>query len=454
MSAENLKVDVLIVGAGVAGGVAASILREAGKSVAVADSGPFGGTCPLRGCEPKKVVVEAAHAVHRLRAMLGHGPAYPDNALGIDWTALQAFKRSFTDSIPEAVERRYHRQGILALHGKVRFLSPEVLQVGETRVTPGQILLATGSTPRPLSFPGADLLATSADFLEMDRLPGRIVFVGGGYISMEFAHAAAVAGAHVTIVQRSERCLRNFDHDLVNALCAATTEVGVDVLFNASVQSVERSATGYRVRAGLTGEILLAADRVFHGAGRVPDTAGLDCAAGGVTVGAEGRIECDPHMRSVSNPRVWAAGDCAGTGWPLTPTASMEARVAARNMLGGELTPDYSIIPSAAFTQPAIARVGLLEEVAKARGIPHAVKSRLDLRWPEFRRLGEKRAGFKLLYDPETRRILGAHLLGEDAEETINLFALAMRANMTLDDLGDMLWAYPSFGYAVRYMLG
>lgn len=444
------RFDALVIGSGVAGGVAAGVLARAGRRVAVADYRPYGGTCPLRGCEPKKVFADATHLLARFRKMRGNGLV---GDMAAHWPALQRFKRSFTDPVPERAETRLRDRGVTTLHGLASFEGPRQVRVGEDLVEADKILVATGARPRALSFPGADLVASSDEFLDLETLPRRIGFVGGGYISMEFAHVAVAAGASVSIFQRSDRCLRRFDADLVGELCRVSAEAGIVIHFNAPVQAVERQGDACRVRAGRSGEVAIEVDAMFHGAGRAADVTSLACAKAGVEC-SEAGVTVDEWLQSVSNPAVYAAGDVAGRGPQLTPVAVMEAQAAAWNMLHGpQKKPDYAVVPSVAFTHPVIAAVGLLEEEAQARGIPYRRKFRARLDWPEYRRLGETDAAYKILVHPERKTILGAHLLGEKAEETINVLALAMRHGLTVDQLMDMVWAYPSFGYALRYML-
>src|SRR5213592_2151447 len=218
--------DLVVVGTGVTSAVA-SRCREAGWTVAVVDSRPFGGTCALRGCVPKKILVGAAQAVHAARDMNGIG--VPGGALAIDWPQLMKFKRSLVDPTPERTEQTWAKIGVEQFHGRARFVGPTTLAVGDDRLVGRRILIAAGAKPAPLPFAGAARLTTSEEFLNLDRLPSRLIFVGGGYISFEFAHVAARAGAEVTILDRGARPLDAFDPDLVDLLVKRTRELGVAV---------------------------------------------------------------------------------------------------------------------------------------------------------------------------------------------------------------------------------
>ena len=224
------------------------------------------------------------------------------------------------------------------------------------------ILIATGAVPMRLGIPGEEHLLTSTGFLELDRLPGKIVFLGGGFIAAEFSHIAARAGAQVTVLERGERLLEPFDPDLVGWLMKKFSEVGIDVRLETRVTAVARDGDGLAVRASSNGgEEVFKADLVVHAAGRVPDLEPLDLTAASVA-SKKGRLNLNEFLQSVSNTAVYAAGDAATNGPPLTPVASLDAEVAAANMLeGNHRKPDYLGIASVCFTEPPIASVGLSE---------------------------------------------------------------------------------------------
>lgn len=268
--------DLVVIGTGSAGAAVAHRCRKAGWEVAVVDSRPYGGTCALRGCDPKKVLVGAAEVVDRRRRMEGRGVA---GDIRIAWPELMAFKRSFTAPVPEARERSYAEAGIERFHGRARFVGPTSLRVAEDTLAAERVLVAAGARPAPLGIPGEDHLTTSTEFLELERLPERIAFVGGGYISFEFAHVAARAGVAVRILHGGDRPLEGFEPELVDRLVEATREVGIEVELNARVEAVERGDAGFRVATGGEGAASCGADLVVHGAGRVPEIDDLDLEA-------------------------------------------------------------------------------------------------------------------------------------------------------------------------------
>jgi len=293
----------------------------------------------------------------------------------------------------------------------------------------------------------------SGDFFYLETLPERIVFIGGGYISFEFAHVAARGGAKATILQRSGRVLKGFDHEIVDRLVQASREVGIDVQMNMPLLSVEKTAAGLLVRAGREGEEeTFEADIVVHGAGRVPAIEGLDLAAGGVETDRRG-IRVNEYLQSVSNPAVYVAGDVNTRGVQLTPVAVRGRPYRRRQHPERECAAaDYWVRPERRLHKPA-------HRVSRAHG-RGGEGERDTLHRPRRRPLGsasrigginQKHVGYKLLIESDSRRILGAHLIGHHVEEVINIFALAIKHGLTVDDLtlDAIPWAYPSNTYDI-----
>ncbi len=451
MAISDRTYDLLIIGSGTAAQTASGRVRAAGWSVAVIDHLPFGGTCALRGCDPKKILISGAEAIDAASRMRGHGVAGEPR---IEWRELMAFKRSFTDPIPHRQEQHYAEKGIDAFHGLARFTGPDAVTVEGQELKARYILIATGARPVPLHIPGEDYVITSDRFLELDALPAQMALVGGGYIAAEFSHIAARAGARVTVFQSGERMLPAFDPDLVGWLMEKFGELGIDVRTHSAVQRIEKAADGYLVHASTGGHTqAVAADLVVHAAGRVPDLDALDLDAAGVTT-EKGRLKLNEFLQSVSNPRVYAAGDAARSGPPLTPVSSHDAKVIAANLLDGNRhKPDYRGVPSVAFTVPPIATVGFGEAEARTKGLKFRINSEKASDWYTARRLNESVYGFKTLVEEDTDRILGAHLVGPHAEEVINLFGLAIRHGLTTKDLKSTIFAYPTGASDIGYML-
>ena len=446
-------VDLAVIGTGAAAAAVAYECRSAGWSVSVIDSQPFGGTCELRGCDPKKVLVGGAELADWNRRMAGRGAGAGPSA--IDWPALMRFKRTFTESVPEANEAAFARAGIGMAHGRARFVDRTTLRIGDDTLAAQHVVIAAGARHGELGIPGEALLATSTQFLELEHLPRRIVFVGGGYIGFEFAHVAARAGAHVEIIHRGPQPLRRFDPDLVGMLVETTRELGVAVHLETAVTGLERHGDELLVHVSRGGAAsTIATDLVVHSAGRVSEIDDLDLEAGDVAREAGG-VTVNEYLQSISNPAVYAAGDAvASGGFPLTPVAGMQGRIVASNLLkGNHRRPDYRGIPSVAFTVPPLAAVGLGEAAAREQGLRFRTNLQDTSGWYSSRRVGLAHTGVKVLVEEGTDRVLGAHLLGEHAGETINLFALAIRADLRADDLRHMVYAYPTAASDVSYML-
>ena len=279
--------------------------------------------------------------------------------------------------------------------------------------------------------------------------------MGGGFISFEFAHLTARAGARVTLLHRNACPLGGFDPDLVSLLVERTRELGIEVRLEVEVSGIDRTSAGLTVRASTpSGPIVVEADLAVHGAGRVPNISELGLEDAGVEHGARG-IVVNEFLQSVSNPSVYAAGDVAATaGPPLTLVAAYEGGIAASNMLDGNRhTVDYSAIPSAVFTVPPLASVGLQEEEARRQGLKFETHFDKVGSWYSFKRLAEPHAAYKVLVEEGSGKILGAHVLGPNAEELINLFAMAMKADLKANDIKEIIFTYPTFASDMGYMV-
>jgi len=447
------KFDLVVIGTGSAASTVAHECRSAGWNVAIIDSLPFGGTCALRGCDPKKVLVGAAEVVDSVQRMNGRGVRA--ESARIAWSELMGFKRSFTDPVPKSTERSFANAGIATFHGRARFVDSTVVEVGEDELEGRHVAIATGAMPRRLGIQGEQYITKSDQFLELPTLPRRIVFIGGGYISFEFAHVAVRAGAQVTILHRGQRPLEGFDPDLVNQLVARTKNLGVRVEVGMEVAAVEKSDGKLSVNASTGGtQETVEADMVVHGAGRVPEIDDLNLAAAGVHAEERG-VRVNEYLQSISNPAVYAAGDAAASGLPpLTPVAAYEGRIVASNLLkGNHRKVEHLAVPTIVFTIPLLAAVGLLEHAARQKGLGFRITHEDTSGWYSSRRVGEECSGFKVLVQHGSDRVLGAHVIGPHADELINIFALAMQADIPASRLKHSLFGYPTLGSDVKYML-
>jgi len=443
--------DVLVIGTGTSGYTLALACREAKRSVAVADNRPYGGTCAMRGCQPKKYLVATAEVVELAHQMskIGVRPA-----TGIDWAALMRSKTAFTSAVPARAAHDFKEAGIEMFHGTSQFVSPAEITVNnETIVRAEHIVVATGARPAPLGFEGEDLVMTSEDFLELASMPPRLAFIGGGYISMEFAHVARAAGAEVTVLHRGERVLKNFEPEVVDQLTDAARDFGIRIVTNFQVCGAKRLNGSITINGNKDCVDVYQADLAIHGAGRVANLDELNLPAGGVEHSSRGVI-VNEFLQSVSNPCVYAIGDASATPLQLATTADMDADVAAENILSGNhQKADYELVPSAVFTLPPLAGIGMSESEATKSGLRFHINRGTMTRWASSRRIGQKHAFYKVLLEDGTGRILGAHLFGHNAAEVINIFALAMKFGLTTRDLKKVLWAYPTHVSDLKYML-
>ena len=437
MSSEQF--DLVVLGTGPSGGTVATQIAKTGKRVALVDSRTFGGVCALRGCNPKKVYVNAGQLVDQVRR--SEGKLVSDASVNINWKQLHAFKTEFTQPVADKSEQSFQDEGIKTFHGVARFISPDTIDVVGTELTADRFLIATGGRPRELSFDGAEHVTRSDEFLELESMPEHVVFVGGGYISM--------------VIEQNDQVLSGFDPDLVNQLTDSLRDHGIQFQMNAEITGIEKSSDGCLHVHLANQDAPIKCGLVVHGAGRVPNIDELTLSRGEIEHSEKG-IAVNEFMQNPTNPRVFATGDCADTGMPrLTPVANEDARTATKNLFSDNLEqkPDYGYVPKVAFTIPCIAAVGLSEEATRQSNDNVKVLSDDTSSWGSVRKTGTTVAGYKILIDSETDEILGAHLLGPSAEETINLFALAMKFNLTATDMKSTLFAFPTFASDVRSML-
>lgn len=444
---EVERFQVVIIGTGPAGLSAAHRLAKAGISVAIVDEGPYGGTCPNRGCDPKKVLRAGAEIAHRSKALAKHGVTEPAE---IDWQRLMAFKRSFTEPVPEQVESSLAKAGVSCYHGRASFIDELTVRVGDRSLATERVIIATGAKPRELRFEGAEHLATSDDVLEFDDLPDHALFVGGGYVSFELAHILNACGVACTIVHQDDHPLNAFEPAIVRTLIEATRASGVEIVLGADVVGVEPVEDGYHVHVRNGDEHhTYETDVAIHGAGREPNVASLDLHNAGIALGKRG-ISVDTYLRA--SEHVYAIGDCTSIGANLTPVAQLQGRIAANNIIGRTETFDGSIVPTVLFSLPEVASVGLSSEGAREAGIHVHISNHATNTWFSSRRIGEEHAASRVLTDRSTGLIVGAHLIGEGSSEIIHLFALAMREGITAERLASLVYAFPTHSSDVPSM--
>lgn len=448
--------DVLVIGSGTAGQTAAYALNDSGLTVAMVEhSDRPGGTCALSGCQAKKWFYEGAETVARSRHLEKIGIVSP--AVG-SWPQLRDAKNRFTEKVPGGTMHGLEQAGIELIPGRARFVDPHTISVDRRQLSAGHIVVASGARPMPLPIDGIGLAIDSSAFLELDDIPQRIVFIGGGFISFEFAHFAVRLGlpsTRCTILEAGPRPLGPFDEQMVVLLADASAVDGIDVHCDVAITGIQRSNGGLAIHTkdGRRFE----ADLVVHGAGRVPDIEALDLERAGIDHSAKG-IRVDPHMRT-TNAKVYAVGDCAET-IQLARVADAEAQVAAEHIKASQngkqasAAMDYTAVPAVLFTYPQYGMVGKTEQALKNEGLAYDKSVASELGWPTYRRLGLRSAAYKVLVDPRGQ-LLGAHILSDNATGLINAFALAMKNHISVNDLYDqsVMSPYPSRESDIIYML-
>ncbi len=445
--------DVFIIGTGTAGKNVAKDCVATGLKVGIADNREYGGTCANRGCDPKKVLIGISEVLNKASKLKGKGISkLPE----VSWEDAMKFKETFVDAVPAYTEKELGKLGIDLYHQSPRFLDENTLSVEGKTITAKKIVIATGQVPMELKIPGREHALVSDDFLNLKSLPETLLFIGAGYIGMEFAHMAARFGVKVTIMDYAPRPLLNFDKDMVKHILKASEELGIKFIFDAEVVGIEKLQKNYRVKAMQDDkEISATAGMVFNTAGRVPSVQDLDLEKGKVEFSNQG-IVVNEFLQNTTNKNVYVCGDVsASEGLPLTPLSSEEARIVSHNILSNN-NPEkvnYPPQPSAVFTLPNLASVGLSEEEAKEKGLDFTVEHKLVPHWFNAKRINEEFYAYKTLVDNKTGQILGAHLIGPDAAEVINLFSMAMYAKMKHSDFKKMIFAYPSWGNDVKGMV-
>lgn len=431
--------DVVVIGSGASGTTVAFETRSRGLSVAIVEERSWGGTCVLRGCDPKKVLIGAAEATNFSKRLRGKGIK---QAATISWTELMAFKETFVEDVPEQRLRSFQDSGIETFFGKAAFQSNNTLQVGEDILKAKNIVLATGAAPNKMKIPGNEYIQTSDDFLSLQELPDSITFIGGGYISFEFASIALAAGKEVHIIHHNSKPLKKFDPDFVAALVSLMKEEGVHFHFDTDISKVEKKADTLEISG--PNSFSLRTDVIIGATGRAPNIAHLNLENAQIEYTRKG-ISVNKNLQTVNNPHIYACGDVAASkGAALTPVVSMEAAIVAENILGKQVAIDYPAIPSVVFTSPKLSSIGISIAEAQEQPDKYEIKSHDTTEWYTYKRTNESLALAKIITDKNTQQVKGAHFLSEEADYMINYMALLMKANLTLTDLQSVLFAYPS----------
>ncbi len=436
---RRMDVDLFVIGGGSAGVRAARIAAERGAKVIIAEEDRWGGTCVIRGCIPKKLMVYAAALGGDIADARAYGWRVGEAAC--DLPALMAAVTAEVDRLSRAYAARLERAGVELIAGRAHVLGPHRVEVTGRRLQAGVILIATGATPVRPDFPGGELAITSDDVFHLRRRPERVAVIGGGYIAVEMAHIFLGLGSRVDLIHRGEHVLRGFDDDVRAAVTRGLAARGIELHFGQTVVAAARAGDALTVRTAGGGE--LEVDALLAATGRRPRTAGFGLAEAGVELGDRGQVLVDEQSRS-SVPSIHAVGDCTDR-FNLTPVAIREGQAVAELLFGGPATPvDYAQVPTAVFSLPPAATIGLTETEARAR------HGEVDVYRSSFRPLRHVLSGrdqptlIKVIADRGTGRLRGIHMVGDDAPEIIQALAVAFRLGATKADLDATIPIHPT----------
>ena len=420
--------DLFIIGAGSGGVRAARLAGQRGVRVAVAEDAALGGTCVNLGCIPKKLYSFAAHYAESFEEAQGFG--WTHEATSFDWAVLKANRGREISRLNGIYGDLMTSAGVTLLRGRARVVGPNAVEVNGVVHTAERIVVATGGWPVAPDVSGGELAISSNEIFDLPEFPKRLVVVGGGYIACEFASIFNGLGARVTQLYRGAQILRGFDDEVRDFVAAEMKKKGVDIRVNASALALEKSSGTEGIRVLLAGGGAIDADAVLYATGRAPNTAGLGLEAQGVVLAPNGAVVVDAAYRS-NLPSIYAVGDVIDRV-QLTPVALAEAMALVENLFGnGGRSVDYMHIPTAVFTHPNIGTIGFSERDARDRF------EKIRVYRADFKPLRHTLSGssertlMKLVVDAANDRVVGLHMVGADAGETIQGFAVAMKAGAT-----------------------
>ncbi|GBG93560.1 glutathione reductase [Ligilactobacillus salitolerans] len=446
MAQATEKYAAVIIGAGPAGNAAASTLKAQGKTVAIVEEDLWGGTCPNRGCDPKKILYAAVEAKQRAALFAGAGL---DAKLKTNWPELMANKRAYTREISPSTKGSLANSGIKTYMGHANFSSPTTLEVGGHHLEAENFIIATGQRPRLLEIPGKEFLQTSTDFLDLDNLPQDITIIGGGYVAFELAGIAAAAGSQVTVVLYNDRPLKAFPKQLVDKLVVGLEKLAVHFVYNQDLAEVKKTAPGFQVvgKSGYTHDT----NAVFAAVGRQPNVDQLGLTQAGVEYSRFGVI-VDRHLRSTA-AHIYAVGDAAASPVPkLTPTAGYEAKYVAEQIAGNDAEISYPAVPTTVFSFPKLAQVGLTEDEALKDPARYRVKTTDVSSWITYKRQHESETLVQIIEDKLNDQVVGAACLSMEADEMINYLTLLIGEQYSAQKLRATLFAYPTTASDLQYL--
>ena len=433
--------DLFVIGAGSGGVRAARVSASYGARVAIAEEHKVGGTCVIRGCVPKKLLVYGAHFAEDLDDAAMFGWDVPQKRF--DWAVLRDNVLSEVGRLEGAYTETLTNHDVTIFKERATLTGPNSVRLASGKsVTADKILIATGAHPLMPNFPGIEHAISSNETFHLEKLPNRIVIVGGGYIANEFAGIFHQFGSHVTLVNRTDVLLRGYDQQVVDRLIQISIRKGIDFKFNSKIDAIEKRDDG-KLHVSMTGCDDLEADQVLFAVGRQPNTQGLGCAEAGIELGEKGEIKVDDDNRT-NVPSIFAVGDVTDRV-QLTPVAIREGQAFADTYFGKKPHKvDYNCIPSAVFSHPPLAGVGMTE--GQARNRLGTVKTFTS----DFRPMKNVLAGrnerslYKLVLDGETDKVVGVHMIGPDAPEILQAASIAVKAGLKKSDFDATVALHPT----------
>ncbi len=421
--------DLFTIGAG-SGGVRASRVAAAhGARVAVAEEYRVGGTCVIRGCVPKKMLVYGAHFAEDLKDARRFGWQVPEDCV-FDWKTLQANVLADVDRLNGAYTHTLETNGVEIIHQRATISGPhEVTLADGTKKTAGTILIATGARPHVPDCPGHEHGITSNEAFHLEAIPKRVLIAGAGYIANEFAGIFHQFGAHVIVMNRSKEILRGYDQQIRDRLLQISIMKGLEFRFDAKFEKIGKNADG-SLTVHMSGHEPAEVDCVMFATGRLPNTEGLGLESAGVELDGRGAVKVDADNRTTC-PSIYAVGDVTDR-IQLTPVAIREGQAFADNLFaGGDVRVEYDNVPNACFSHPPIAGVGLTESEAR-RTLGSVKVYSSDFRPMKNVLAGrDERSLYKMICDAETDRVVGIHMIGPDVAEIIQAAAVAVKAGLT-----------------------
>ncbi len=431
--------DLFVIGAGSGGVRAARVAAGYGARVAIAEEFRFGGTCVIRGCVPKKLMVYASAFATAFEDAPGFG--WDVGETHFDWSRFRAAKEAEITRLETLYRKGLEDAGVMIFHERAVVASPHSVKLADGRVvTAKHILIATGSTPFVPAVPGGHLAITSNEVFDLERLPGRVIIVGGSYIACEFASIFNGLGSHVTLCYRRGLILRGFDDEIRRHAQEALMARGIDILLETEITRIDEM--GRHLEVHFTSGECREAGMVLHATGRIPNTVGLGLETAGVRLGEFDEVIVDRWSQS-SVPSIYAVGDVTNRV-ALTPAAIREGQAFADTVFGGRPTPvDHRLVPSAVFTQPEIGTVGLTEAEAVAGG-PVEIYRAVFRPMQNILAGRDERMLMKMLVDADSRRVLGVHIVGPGAGELIQLAAVPLTMGASKEDFDRTLAVHPT----------